>query len=203
MNTAMANVNIYNIYGECYGGASEDDQQDEDMTYIDLDERDDDEIMEPVMEKIKDMVAQMPQETQQIDAVFEAIQPKHHKNDFEDITADFNEIPIFDKVSDIKTTEKKSLNDKLKSGGLTIGLNDKLAFIKHLFDSKNEDYDRVISQLNTIKTEKRTALGSDITKTDSYPNRVPTRTERKKVFGSNTMRMAICLDSFLAYLKTE
>ncbi|WP_299383187.1 hypothetical protein [uncultured Lacinutrix sp.] len=121
-------------------------------TYIDLDERDDDEIMEPVMEKIKDMVAQMPQETQQIDAVFEAIQPKHHKNDFEDITADFNEIPIFDKVSDIKTTEKKSLNDKLKSGGLTIGLNDKLAFIKHLFDSKNEDYDRVISQLNTMSS---------------------------------------------------
>ena len=121
-------------------------------TYINLDEREDDEIMEPVMEKIKDMVAQMPQETQQIDAVFEAIQPKHHKNDFEDITADFNEIPVFDKVSDIKTTEKKSLNDKLKSGGLTIGLNDKLAFIKHLFDGKNEDYDRVISQLNTMSS---------------------------------------------------
>jgi hypothetical protein len=119
-------------------------------TYINVDERDDDEIMEPVMEKIKDMVAQMPHETQEIDAVFEAIKPKYHKNDFEDITADFNETPIFDKVSDVKSTEKKSLNDKLKSGGLTIGLNDKLAFIKHLFDGKNQDYDRVISQLNTM-----------------------------------------------------
>ena len=46
--------------------------------------------------------------------------------------------------------EKKSLNDKLKTGGLAIGLNDKLAFIKYLFDGKNEDYDRVISQLNTM-----------------------------------------------------
>ena len=54
-------------------------------TYIDVDERDEDEIMEPVMEKIKDMVAQMPHETQEVDAVFEAIKPKYHKNDFEDI----------------------------------------------------------------------------------------------------------------------
>ena len=38
----------------------------------------------------------------------------------------------------------------MKSGGLNIGLNDKLAFIKHLFDGKNADYDRVISQLNTM-----------------------------------------------------
>lgn len=119
-------------------------------TYVNVDEREDDEIMEPVMETIKDMVAQMPHETQEIDAVFEAIKPKYHKNDFEDITADFNETPIFDKVSNVKTTEKKSLNDKLKSGGLNIGLNDKLAFIKHLFDGKNADYDRVISQLNTM-----------------------------------------------------
>ncbi|MGB1210150.1 MAG: hypothetical protein ACPG41_01920 [Lacinutrix venerupis] len=119
-------------------------------TYVNVDERDDEEIMEPLMEKIKDMVAQMPQETQQVDDVFEAIKPKYHKNDFEEITADFDKIPVFDKVSDVKPPEKKSLNDKLKSRGLSIGLNDKLAFIKHLFDGKNVEYDRVISQLNTM-----------------------------------------------------
>jgi len=32
---------------------------------------------------------------------------------------------------------------------LQIGLNDKLAFIKHLFDGESEDYKRVISQINT------------------------------------------------------
>ena len=35
---------------------------------------------------------------------------------------------------------------------MQIGLNDKLAFIKHLFDGKAEDYDRVISQINTTTT---------------------------------------------------
>ena len=47
---------------------------------------------------------------------------------------------------------KKTLNDKIKKGRLNIGLNDKIAFVKHLFEDKNEDYDRVISQLNTITT---------------------------------------------------
>ena len=46
----------------------------------------------------------------------------------------------------------KSLNDKLKAGSLQIGLNDKIAFIKHLFDGKSEDYDRVISQINTTSS---------------------------------------------------
>ena len=48
------------------------------------------------------------------------------------------------------SNEKKSLNDTLKVGGLNIGLNDKIAFIKHLFEGKSEDYDRVLSQLNTF-----------------------------------------------------
>ena len=54
---------------------------------------------------------------------------------------------FFEKVN--KTNEKKSLNEKLKTGALNIGLNDKIGFIKHLFDGKNEDYERVISQINT------------------------------------------------------
>lgn len=119
-------------------------------TYINLDDVEDDDIMEPVMEKIKDMVAQMPNETHQVDALIEEVIPKteYHKNDLEEITAGFEETPIFEPVIKSENNEKKSLNDKLKLG-LTIGLNDKLAFIKHLFDGKNEDYDRVLSQLNT------------------------------------------------------
>ncbi|WP_299883315.1 hypothetical protein [uncultured Lacinutrix sp.] len=124
-------------------------------TYVNLDEREEEDIMEPVMEKIKDMVAQMPQETQEVDAIFEQVNAdsKPYKNDFEEITANYSETPVFEKANDIKAeNEKKSLNDKLKSGGINIGLNDKLAFIKHLFDGKSEDYDRVISQLNTIES---------------------------------------------------
>lgn len=121
--------------------------------YINLDEAEEDEIMEPVMETIKDMVAQMPQETQQVDAIFEDAIPKQitKKHHLEDITEGFQKMPIFDPVSKGNgvSDDKKSLNDKIKTGKFNIGLNDKIAFIKHLFDGKNEDYDRVISQLNT------------------------------------------------------
>ena len=50
-------------------------------------------------------------------------------------------------------TENKvfSLNDKL-IGGVKIGLNDKIGFVKHLFDGSDEDFTRVISQLNTFNT---------------------------------------------------
>lgn len=46
---------------------------------------------------------------------------------------------------------KTSLNDKI-SRGLTIGLNDRVAFMKHLFDDNSEDYNRVLSQLITFDT---------------------------------------------------
>ena len=119
-------------------------------TYINLDDTENEEITEPLMEKIKDMVAQMPEETQKVDELLEEVIPKknYHKNDFEDITAGFEEMPVFEPVTNQINPEKKSLNDRFKSS-LNIGLNDKLAFIKHLFDGSAEDYNRVLSQLNT------------------------------------------------------
>ncbi len=52
-----------------------------------------------------------------------------------------------------KVTPKKSLHDKLQSN-IQIGLNDRITFVKNLFDGNQEDFNRVISQLNTFKTEK-------------------------------------------------
>lgn len=127
----------------------------EDRTYINLDDNEDDGIMEPVMEKIKDMVAQMPEESQEVDDIVNTVnkQMKQHETDFDAITADFNTMPIFDKVSQLSLNdEKKSLNDKLKNKTFSIGLNDKLAFIKHLFEGESDDYLRVISQLNTAES---------------------------------------------------
>jgi len=52
----------------------------------------------------------------------------------------------------IKSESKSvSLNDRL-SKGITIGLNDRIAFIKHLFANSSEDYNRVLSQLMTFGT---------------------------------------------------
>lgn len=127
----------------------------EDKIYINLDEVEDDDIMEPVMSKIKDMVAQMPEDTEEIETVFEEAIPKQQvkRYNLDDITAGFDETPIFEPISKVQngtSTDKKSLNDKLKNRGLNIGLNDKIAFIKHLFGGETEDYNRVVSQLNTF-----------------------------------------------------
>ncbi|MBU2926630.1 hypothetical protein [Winogradskyella psychrotolerans] len=129
----------------------------EDKTYINLDDTEEDDITEPLMEKIKDIVAHMPDETREADTILEKALPSEPENpapiEFETITSGFDEIPEFEPIEDAKKREvehtNKSLNDKLKGQRLKIGLNDKLAFIKHLFEGKNEDYDRVISQINT------------------------------------------------------
>ena len=60
-----------------------------------------------------------------------------------DVAADLFEKPV----------EKKSLNDALQSN-IQIGLNDRIAFVKNLFEGNQGDFNRVVSQLNTFKTEK-------------------------------------------------
>jgi len=54
-------------------------------------------------------------------------------------------------TADLFSQEKKSLNDQLKKG-IKIGLNDRLAFTRQLFDGNVEDYNRVLSQLNTMNS---------------------------------------------------
>jgi hypothetical protein len=53
---------------------------------------------------------------------------------------------------DFSLNKSNSLNDRLKKG-LNIGLNDRIAFVKHLFNGSTEDFNRVVSQLNTSSSE--------------------------------------------------
>ncbi len=46
---------------------------------------------------------------------------------------------------------QKSLHTKLASKHLTFGLNDRLAYVKHLFDGSTDDFNRVVSQLSTFE----------------------------------------------------
>ena len=127
------------------------------------------EIIEPVIEKIKDIVAQMPSDTHQVDSLLDELLPEDRsvKNELEEFAATYQETPIFErKESDNgnDTTENsqeqiKAINtprEKLKSindshqKGLSIGLNDRIAFINHLFEGDAEDYTRVISQIETF-----------------------------------------------------
>ncbi len=55
-------------------------------------------------------------------------------------------------INDLGMSEKpKSINDSV-STGVQIGLNDRLAFIQHLFGGSAEDYNRVLSQLSTFSS---------------------------------------------------
>ncbi|WP_298755795.1 hypothetical protein [uncultured Psychroserpens sp.] len=167
--TIGSNSSFFGMLDTAFNNKVSDNIEIEDKIYVNLDEKEDDHIYEPVMEKIKDMVAQMPQESQQVDEMVETVvaeQPKHETH-LEDITAGFEDIPVFEPVSESNENLRKSLNDKLKNGGLNIGLNDKLAFIKHLFNGKIEDYERVLSQLKTTNSFKEAShLIKDIVKPD-------------------------------------
>jgi hypothetical protein len=44
----------------------------------------------------------------------------------------------------------KSLNDRLNRG-IKIGMNDRIGFIKHLFNGNDAEFNRVVSQLSTIE----------------------------------------------------
>jgi len=154
--TIGSDSSFFEMLDTAFNNKVSDNIEIEDKIYINLDEVEDDNIMEPVMSKIKDMVSQMPEATEELDEVFEKSIPEklYHRSNLEEITAGFEKMPDFEPKPNVPTKDnlKKSLNDKLKHGSFNIGLNDKIAFIKHLFDGKNEDYDRVLSQINTTNS---------------------------------------------------
>lgn len=108
----------------------------------------DEDIMTPGMDTIKHMVSEMPKDNTQKEALTDFLgTPDIMKNDQELFMPQ-------EKKGNEDSQQPKSLNDRLNKG-LQVGLNDKLAFIKHLFNGNAEDYNRVLSQLNTIDTEER------------------------------------------------
>jgi hypothetical protein len=103
-------------------------------------------IEDVVEEKVEVKIETPKQETKQIS--------------FEDLLGENYTEPVFVKPNDIVVPDSLknaidekplSLNDQhLKT--INIGLNDKIAFVKYLFSDSNEDYNRVLSQLNTFST---------------------------------------------------
>jgi hypothetical protein len=51
----------------------------------------------------------------------------------------------------VKKPRKGSLNQQLGQGNINFGLNDRIAFVKHLFGENMTDFNRVVSQLNTFE----------------------------------------------------
>ena len=91
------------------------------------------------------------------DAEIEKIEdPSEDIQEFKDLTLEEeldDTIPV-DIIADLfEPLKLSSLNDKLQTN-IQIGLNDRIVFVKNLFEGSQEDFNRVISQLNTFKTEK-------------------------------------------------
>lgn len=143
-------TSFFNALDGAFNNTITDSVEVADKTFVNIDSEDEEAIMEPAIEKIKDMVAQMPEETMEVDSIIEAInEPKEAiEHDLNELSPSYAQLPIFDAVeSDPLQT---SLNDQLKTQGFQIGLNDRLAFVKNLFENNSEDYERVLSQLSTL-----------------------------------------------------
>lgn len=70
-----------------------------------------------------------------------------------------NEVSLFPsedkeeaKLELVAETPKAQVSHDGTSKSITIGLNDRIGFVQHLFNDSNEDFNRVISQLNTFDT---------------------------------------------------
>jgi hypothetical protein len=128
-----------------------------------------DKIEEQVEEETKEETEEETEEespepeAQQEEAMSLPSEPTEH--DLSELSPSYNQLPIFDAIE--KAPQQTSLNDQLKSQGFQVGLNDRLAFVKNLFENSNEDYDRVLSQLSTLDSyEEATSLLSAIIKPD-------------------------------------
>lgn len=95
------------------------------------------------MDTIKNMVTEMP-ESKVANELFTQIEEPHfvRKEAAEASSAVAPSMKDLDKPS-------PNLNERF-SKGLKVDLNDRLAFIQHLFDNKPNDYQRALNQLTTF-----------------------------------------------------
>lgn len=116
-------------------------------------------IMIPGIDTIKDMVSEMPGDIPVDEVLAEFLaKPEYMKNDMElfmpheeAVSKQADTVPAASR----KEIRPKSLNDTGTNKALKVDLNNRLAFVKHLFGGSTEDYNRVLSQLNTIDSHER------------------------------------------------
>jgi len=94
-------------------------------------------IITPGIDTIKGMISEMPGSVQ-IDQFFAEFvaKPDLMKNDKEWVGP---------KEANGKEPKRKSLNDVLTKKEISVGINDRHAFVNQLFDGSTEDFNRVIS----------------------------------------------------------
>tara|TARA_R110002073_G_scaffold258681_1_gene421689 strand:- start:39966 stop:40808 length:843 start_codon:yes stop_codon:yes gene_type:complete len=108
---------------------------------------------EIILEVVEEEVQKVKADEAQEEELFTS-EPEKEEKEMPTLEEELQDTIAVDVVADLfENAPKKSLNDKLQ-GDIQIGLNDRIAFVKNLFDGSQEDFNRVVSQLNTLKTEK-------------------------------------------------
>ena len=115
---------------------------------------------EPDFVKVNDVPAEVEQVAQLTFEAVEESKPEEVSEDLfvakepkEEVVAEIKEEIVIEKVPEVVFEEPKtmSLNDRLTKG-INIGLNDRIAFEKKLFGGSSDDFNRVLSQLNTFNS---------------------------------------------------
>ena len=149
------NASFFDALEGAFNNKISDSVEVDEKVYVNIDNEEEEAIMEPAIEKIKDIVANMPNENEEaIEELLKEIIPSKEtsKNDLEEFAASYTENPVFERKQKMEVEEKpKSINDNINSG-LQIGLNDRIAFIKQLFNNSTDDYLKVLSQINSMDT---------------------------------------------------
>ena len=107
-----------------------------------------------IPEEVDDLFSQSTEVTDEVfekEQVIEEVNEEETKLSLEDELKDTIAVDVVADLFD--NAPKKSLNDKIRDD-IQIGLNDRIAFVKNLFGGSQEDFNRVVSQLNSFKTEK-------------------------------------------------
>ncbi len=106
-------------------------------------------IITPGIDTIKGMVSEMLT-AEEMEMVFTEFVAKSEveKNDKEWVTNDTA-------PKNGTSSDKKSLNDSLSGKELSFGLNDRLAFVKHLFGGDKSQFEKAVLELNRIDSEER------------------------------------------------
>jgi hypothetical protein len=130
----------------------------------------------PIAEQAEEIKTEAPKKTEAVQISFEDLlggnyaEPQFVKRSQLEQTSEskaidetplpfnFQPEPISNNINTLLEKEDPktvTLNDKLAKG-INIGLNDRIAFVKHLFGGDSEDYNRVLSQLITFDTFQET-----------------------------------------------
>jgi hypothetical protein len=142
------------------------------------------EIFETGRDPVKNDIVDLPSLQISLEEEFKhSISADIAANLFEKVT---KESPVVEK-STIEEVKKRSLNDTLFTSNIQVGLNDRIAFVKYLFDGSQEDFNRVLSQLNSFKTSEEAIVflndfvkpDYDWSKKEEFEHRLINLVERK------------------------